>query len=125
MATKFTFKEVCDLIKEDNPQLIETVDKLLGVVLVLSPVALGPSALPALSLLGAKNELIKAGNSIYSKLTRKSRDDFLARQRKMKMWTCVGSVDCFRLRTVRGKESIATNKPDLPTGVSTRSYPAG
>src|SRR5215211_3268132 len=40
-------------------------------------------------------------------------------------WTCVGSVDRFRLRTVRGKESIATNKPDLPTGVSPRSYPAG
>jgi peptidoglycan hydrolase-like protein with peptidoglycan-binding domain len=40
-------------------------------------------------------------------------------------WTCVGSVDCLRLRTVRGKENIATNKPDLPTGVSPRSYPAG
>jgi ketosteroid isomerase-like protein len=40
-------------------------------------------------------------------------------------WTCVGSVDCLRLRTVRGKESIATNKPGLPTGVSPRSYPAG
>jgi hypothetical protein len=40
-------------------------------------------------------------------------------------WTCVGSVDCFKLRTVRGKESSATNEPDLPTGVSPRSYPAG
>ena len=40
-------------------------------------------------------------------------------------WTCVGSVDCLRLRTVRGKESIATNKPCLPTGISPRSYPAG
>ena len=40
-------------------------------------------------------------------------------------WTCIGSVDCLRLRTVRGKESIATNKPGLPTGVSPRSYPAG
>jgi hypothetical protein len=40
-------------------------------------------------------------------------------------WTCVGSVDCLRLRTVRGKENIATNKPDLPTGVSPRSYPVG
>ena len=40
-------------------------------------------------------------------------------------WTCVGSVDCFRLRTVRGKESSATNKPHLPTGVSPRSYPPG
>src|SRR5215212_439803 len=40
-------------------------------------------------------------------------------------WTCVGFVDCFRLRTVRGKESIATNKPDLPIGVSPRSHPAG
>ena len=40
-------------------------------------------------------------------------------------WTCVGSVDCSRLRTVRGKESSATNKPGLPPGVSPRSYPAG
>jgi transposase len=30
-------------------------------------------------------------------------------------------VDCFRLRTVRGKENIATNKPDLPSGVSPRA----
>src|SRR5918997_5352893 len=36
-------------------------------------------------------------------------------------WTCVGFVDCFRLRTMGGKESIATNKPDLPTGVSPRN----
>jgi hypothetical protein len=40
-------------------------------------------------------------------------------------WTCVGSVDCLRLRTVRGKESSAENQPDLPAGVSPRSYPAG
>jgi putative transposase len=42
-------------------------------------------------------------------------------------WTCIGSVDCLRLRsvTVCGKENIATNKPGLPTGVSPRSYPAG
>ena len=41
-----------------------------------------------------------------------------------KDWTCVGSVDCFRLRTVRGKESSTTNKLGLPTAVSPRSYPA-
>jgi predicted NACHT family NTPase len=42
----------------------------------------------------------------------------------IRRWTCVGSVDCLRLRTVRGKENIATNEPDLPTGISPRSYPA-
>jgi len=40
-------------------------------------------------------------------------------------WTCIGSVDCLRLRTVRGKESSAENQPDLPAGVSPRSHPAG
>ena len=40
-------------------------------------------------------------------------------------WTCIGSVDCLRLRTVRGKESSAENEPDLPAGVSPRSYPSG
>src|SRR5215213_5109725 len=48
-----------------------------------------------------------------------------ASTKRERFWTCVGSVDCFRLRTVRGKESSATNKPHLPTGVSPRSYPAG
>ena len=40
-------------------------------------------------------------------------------------WNYLGSVDCLRLRsvTVRGKESGATNKPGLSTGVPTRSYP--
>ncbi len=52
-------------------------------------------------------------------------DDYRDRLRSLMSWTCVGSVDCLRLRTVRGKENIATNKPDLPTGVSPRSYPAG
>ena len=42
-----------------------------------------------------------------------------------RLWARVGSVDCLRLRAVRGKENIATNKPGLPTGVSPRSYPAG
>ena len=49
----------------------------------------------------------------------------MCQQHKVVRWTCVGSVDCLRLRTVRGKESIATNKPCLPTGISPRSYPAG
>jgi hypothetical protein len=41
------------------------------------------------------------------------------------LWTCVGSVDCLRLRTVPGKGSSATNKPGLPARVSPRSCPAG
>jgi transposase len=44
---------------------------------------------------------------------------------KIGEWTCAGSVDCFRLRTVRGKGNVATNEPGLPTGVSPRSHPAG
>jgi hypothetical protein len=40
-------------------------------------------------------------------------------------WTCLGSVDCFRLKTVHGKESNATNEPGIPTRVSPRGYPAG
>ena len=44
---------------------------------------------------------------------------------QIRFWTCVGSVDCLRLGTVRGKESSATNEPGLPSGVSPRSYPAG
>jgi hypothetical protein len=42
-----------------------------------------------------------------------------------KHWTCVGSMDYLRRRTVGGEESIATNKSGLPIGVSPRSYLAG
>jgi hypothetical protein len=67
--------------------------------------------------------LMHHGNDLHRSSLARSAHDPCADARTN--WTCVGSVDCLRVRTVRGKESSATNKPGIPTGVSPRSYPAG
>ena len=64
METSLSFKEVCRFVKDDDPKLIDNVDLMLGLVLILSPMVLVPSAAtiaPALGLLAVKNELTKIG----------------------------------------------------------------
>jgi hypothetical protein len=83
VSTELSFKSVCELIKEEDSQLIEAADKLLGAVLVLSPIALGPAALPALGLLGVKDQLVKIAKSVYSNITKKADGDLVTRQQRM------------------------------------------
>jgi hypothetical protein len=56
MDNDLTFKSVCALIKgkSDGAAEIDALDKVAGALLLLSPAVLGPSALPALGLIGAK-----------------------------------------------------------------------
>ena len=85
MATEISFKEVCRFIKEDDPDLIESVDLLLGFVLIVTPLAVSvPSVIgPALGLLGVKNELSKLGKGLYERITKKTDKDNLAFQQRM------------------------------------------
>lgn len=86
MATEISFKDVCRFIKEDSPEYIEVVDSVLGLLLIIAPVAIGgPAATlgPALGLLGVKNELTKIGRSLFDRLTRKKDEDNLAKHRRM------------------------------------------
>lgn len=91
MTTDLSFKEVCKFIKEDSddPQLIDAVDKMLGLVLIFSSIAVGPAIAPAWGLLGVKNELVKTGKSIFNKLTQKKDEGFLDKQRRMEMAYCL------------------------------------
>ena len=88
MSTTFTFHSACSIIKENylhnEPKLIKAVDLLLGTAMVLSPVVLGPVAAPALALLGAKNEIVKIGKSVYDKLLGETEDEesVLSRQQR-------------------------------------------
>lgn len=79
-ATELSFKAIRDIVKAkgDGP-LIDTFGKLAGLVLVLSPIALGPSALPALGLLGAKNELTTLGKEGLKRLQKESNAAKLSR----------------------------------------------
>ncbi len=83
MTTDLSFKQVCDLIKKDDPDLIDLVDKILGLAIICAPLALGPDAFPLLGLLAAKNELTKIGTSVFKKFVGKKDTDFLSHQQRM------------------------------------------
>ena len=86
MSTELTFKSVCPAIKKqgkDDPKLIETVDYLLGIALICSPVVLGPAAVALLPTLAVKNELIKIGKGLFEKLSKKKDEDYLLRHETM------------------------------------------
>lgn len=86
MATEISFKEVCTFIKADDPKLVESVDLMLGLVMILTPLVISTPAVlaaPALGLLGVKNELTKIGKDLFERVTAKKDKDNLARQKRM------------------------------------------
>jgi hypothetical protein len=83
MMLDLTFKDVCKFIKEDEPSLVETVDKFIGLGLILSPIALGPAGLALLPLLAVKNELTKLGKGLLDGISKKKDVDFLSRQTRL------------------------------------------
>ena len=85
MPKDITFKEVCNFIKNDDGELITATGNLLSAAILCSPIVFGPAALPALGLLGAKNELTALGKSLLSKLTSKEEADYLSRMRRMEI----------------------------------------
>lgn len=85
MRLEFTFKEVCEFIKEDDPKLIDAVDKLLGMAILFSPIVSGPAGAVLLPLLGVKNELIKLGKTVFEAFATKKDEDYLSRQTRMEM----------------------------------------
>jgi hypothetical protein len=91
-TSELTFREVRRLVEKgfrNDTDLLDAVDRLLGVALVLSPLALGPAALPALSLIGAKNELVKLGQYAVKKVAARGDGDFLETNRRMAAACCL------------------------------------
>jgi len=85
MSLDITFKDVCDLLKKDEPKLIEAVDKLLGFALICSPAVIGQDAAALLPTLAVKNELIKIGKGVFDKFSKKKDTDYLAKQQRMQV----------------------------------------
>jgi len=86
MVRDLSFKDVCEFIKADDRSFIDAADKLLGLGLILSPLALGlpPEATASvLGLIEVKNELIKLGKDLFEKVTRRKDEDTLAKQERM------------------------------------------
>jgi hypothetical protein len=88
MNLEITFKSVCATLKKqgkNDPKLIESVDNLLGLALICSPVVLGPAAAALLPTLAVKNEIIKIGKTAFEKLTTKKDEDYVERHETMGM----------------------------------------
>jgi hypothetical protein len=82
MSLDISFKQVCLLIKKDQPDLADSVDKFLGLVLLCSPVFTGNAAL--LPLLTAKNELTKLSKAVIEAFAKRNADTYFDRQVRMR-----------------------------------------
>lgn len=86
MSIELTFSSICAAIKKQgkkDAKLIESVDNILGLALICSPVVLGSSAAALLPTLAVKNELIKIGKNIFDKLTKRKDKDYVLRYETM------------------------------------------
>ncbi|MDX8147717.1 hypothetical protein SK854_36795 [Lentzea sp. BCCO 10_0061] len=94
---EMTFRQVRELVKTGakGEELLGAVDKLLGAVLLLSPVMLGPTALPALGLIGAKNEIIKLAGGAVKKIAESSKASFVDRGRHIVAAHCLLTYTAF------------------------------
>lgn len=79
MPTDLTFREICEALKAVDGKLLEAADKLMSAAMLLSPLAIGPAALPVLGLLKAKEEVVRLGHSLLKAITSRKTSDYLSR----------------------------------------------
>lgn len=109
---EMTFRQVRDLVKNGgrDEELLGAVDKLLGAVLLLSPAVLGAAALPALGLIGAKNEIIKLAGGAVKKIARSSQPTFVDRGRHIVAAHCLLTYTAFF-------EALQDSLPEFVTAI--------
>jgi hypothetical protein len=83
MPLDLSFKQVCSLIKRDRPDLVDAIDKLLGLMLLCSPAFTGSVAL--LPFLTAKNELTKLSKWTFDAFTKRKAESYFDRHSRMQM----------------------------------------
>ena len=83
--TSISLKDVRKLIEDKSigESVLDAVDKLLGLALVFSPIALGPAALPLLGLIEPKNELIATFKDAARRISRSDVEDYLDQASRM------------------------------------------
>lgn len=86
MSLDLTFKQVCEFIKEDDPKLIESIDKLLGLALICAPLVAGSAAVAVVPpMIAVKNEIVKISKGVFESVAGKKDDDYLARHHRMEI----------------------------------------
>ena len=91
IITGISLSEVRKLIegKSTGESIFDAVDKLLTAVIVLSPLAAGPAALPLLALIGPKSQLIELSKAAIKKITKSKAIDYLDRAADMSAANCL------------------------------------
>jgi len=97
VGPELTFQQVRELIKDDqkDDRLLDAIDQILGAVLLLSPILIGTPGVPALGLIGAKNEAIKAVKGIKRHLTGKKKASFVERSAYINAAHCLLTYTAF------------------------------
>jgi hypothetical protein len=85
MKLETTFIQVKEFLKKDQPDYLDDIDKLYGLIIIISTAAIGPPALPLLTLLTTKNELFKIGKSILNRFKKKKETDIIDLYARMKI----------------------------------------
>ncbi len=86
MSLDLTFKQVCEFIKEDDPKLIESIDKLAGLALICAPLVAGSAAVAVVPpMIAVKNEIVKISKGVFKSVTGKKDHDYLARHHRMEI----------------------------------------
>ena len=89
--TGISIRGVRKLIDEKNfgESLFDSVDMLISAVIIVSPLAAGPAALPLLVLIEPKNKLVEIVKTTIKKITVPKAGDYLDRAARMSAANCL------------------------------------
>ncbi|MDD4293589.1 MAG: hypothetical protein PHI95_06660, partial [Bacteroidales bacterium] len=78
MPSDLTFKQVCEFIKNDDPNLIDAADKLFSLALICTPIIAGTATAAFVPpVIAVKNEIVKISKSVFGTLTTRKDNDYL------------------------------------------------
>ncbi|MEU5692026.1 hypothetical protein [Actinosynnema sp. NPDC020468] len=97
MKTELSFDELCTLLESGSPdsEVIAGLDAVSGALMVLSPMVLGVPTASVFGLIGAKNEIVKAGRKVFTWLGARTADDPLARHDVLLTAYCLSCYTAF------------------------------
>jgi hypothetical protein len=89
--TGMSLRDVRKLIKDENmaESALDVVDDLLGAVIVLSPMVIGPAALALLPLLEVKDQFVRLGKDAIKAITKSQASDYLDKAKRLAAANCL------------------------------------
>jgi hypothetical protein len=86
-----SLRDVRKLIKDENmaESALDVVDDLLGAVIVLSPMVIGPAALALLPLLEVKDQFVRLGKDAIKAVTKSQASDYLDKAKRLAAANCL------------------------------------